>query len=317
MSYMAVSWPAAQQKQKLLEELLKDYGMNIGISETEPGVWVPRENENGAGKGKGPRSASVNAPPVVYPNVSDTLGRSPPQPFGMSQAGFYGDPMLQPQQPYIPQHLRQDYTLQQSQPPVQQQQQAQQPQQQSSYAMLLQQGQAMQEVHPHQARLSLLSHRMSQSQQSIQTPQQNLLYSPPLGSAPFPTMANLSQHLSQSSLHQPYSHQSTNQSRTSTSTNPSASQDQVYLQGTGQLSSRGLNQPQARLDAQDTQPGDDVYGLQFGNFSFGLLPPEHQLEAEWDPSNFVFDDPNLDAETQAMFDSLIQPHMDVGLPYRD
>jgi hypothetical protein len=57
--------------------------------------------------------------------------------------------------------------------------------------------------------------------------------------------------------------------------------------------------------------------LQFGNFDLGLPPLDmQQLEADWDPRNFVFSDPAYNSDTQALFDHIIQPHLDVNMPFQ-
>jgi hypothetical protein len=57
--------------------------------------------------------------------------------------------------------------------------------------------------------------------------------------------------------------------------------------------------------------------LQFGNFDFGLPPLDmQQLEADWDPNNFVFSDPAFNPDTHALFDHIIQPHLDVNMHHQ-
>jgi hypothetical protein len=64
------------------------------------------------------------------------------------------------------------------------------------------------------------------------------------------------------------------------------------------------------------------YGMQFGNFSYSLPPSDSQpLEAEWDPNNFVTPDVPSQRYTQALFDHIMQPHLQLGvhsqpLPHR-
>jgi len=57
MSYMAVSWPAAQQKQKFLEDLLVEYGMTGGPA--------AGENVNSSAETASKREQRPAPPPVV------------------------------------------------------------------------------------------------------------------------------------------------------------------------------------------------------------------------------------------------------------
>jgi hypothetical protein len=78
MSYMAVSWPAAQQKQKFLEDLLVEYGMTGGST--------PGENTNTPAESTSKREQRPAAPAVVVktepqpmPPVHQLLPKQQPQ----------------------------------------------------------------------------------------------------------------------------------------------------------------------------------------------------------------------------------------------
>ncbi len=98
MSCMAVSWPAAQQKQNLLEDLLAEYGMTVTSGRTLAGTRPPTHP---SGAGGGPLShqppqfhtplANVPLATGVIPNPEQRL-YSPPQ------VSSYADPVTAMQQ---------------------------------------------------------------------------------------------------------------------------------------------------------------------------------------------------------------------------
>jgi hypothetical protein len=93
LSHMAVSWPAAQQKQKLLEHLLAEYGMTV--SSRQDGKTLAEASSSTRLLGEDGFRSSRQLPQFDSPpgHVPQTASASRQSPYALPRASGYADPV--------------------------------------------------------------------------------------------------------------------------------------------------------------------------------------------------------------------------------